>query len=233
MIEYEAVYAARADEYDQLVMAEDSARALERFVTGFAASAGDVCIEVGCGTGRLTRWIARTEKPLSACDAAPAMLRHAKLAAEREGWGDRVDFAVADARALPYAEGTADLVVAGWVIGHFVDFFGEQWPQHAGRAVVELKRIVRAGGKIMLVETMGTGTDRPRPPTSGHDAYYKWLHDEHGFSSAVLRTDYEFGTMHHGGALVRMFFGSAVADAMVASGTSRLVEYTGVWTASV
>jgi SAM-dependent methyltransferase len=71
-------------------------------------------IEVGCGTGRLTRVLASLFGEVIALDRSEPALAEARVAAAREGWGN-VSFCLADAEHADYAAlaaGPLPLVVA-------------------------------------------------------------------------------------------------------------------------
>jgi hypothetical protein len=99
---------------------------------------------------------------------------------------------------------------------------------YATRAVAELRRIVKTGGPVLLIETMGTGVDAPTAPTPQHTDYYDWLAAQ-GFRLRVLRTDYVFRSAAEGRALVDMFFGPQIAGRLSSEPAPRLREFTGVW----
>jgi ubiquinone/menaquinone biosynthesis C-methylase UbiE len=62
---------------------------------------------------------------------------------------DRVSHAVADLTRLPYADAAFDAVVCGWVLEHLPD------PRPGLR---ELTRVLRPGGKLLLMATEDTLT---------------------------------------------------------------------------
>ena len=74
---------------------------------------GKRVLEVGCGTGRLTRWLAARAASVYAFDPDEASIAQARasLAAEHR---DRVRFAVHDAQALDLPRRRFDLALCGW-----------------------------------------------------------------------------------------------------------------------
>ena len=125
-----------ADEYDRL-RSGPSEEALDWLVS---RGATDV-LEIGAGTGILTRLLARRVAHLTAVEPDERM--RAVLAA-----GDtRVEVLAGHAEQIPVASSSVDLVIAqsAW---HWVD---------EARAVPEVARVLRPGGRLALV---WTGPDR-------------------------------------------------------------------------
>jgi len=97
-----------------------------------AAAPGRV-LEVGCGWGELAEWIAReTRAEVVAVDLSPRMV---ELARDRG-----IDASVADVQALPFEDGTFDLVVAAWMLYHVPDL---------DRGLAEIARVLRSGGTFV------------------------------------------------------------------------------------
>ena len=105
-------------------------------------AAGDVrgldVLDLGCGTGRHTAWLAAAGARVTAVDFSEGMLAHARRKTENAG----VRFVVHDLhRPLPFDAGAFDLVVSGLVLEHLSDlqgFFGEAHRvlRSNGRAIV-------------------------------------------------------------------------------------------------
>lgn len=117
-------------------LAED----LEAGLAAMGLAADETVLDIGCGTGNLTRALLRALSPagrVHAVDIAPRMLAVArgKLADHRVSWLQ------ADAARLPLADGRADRVVCFSVWPHF------ERPDTVAR---ELGRVLRPGGWLHI-----------------------------------------------------------------------------------
>jgi ubiquinone/menaquinone biosynthesis C-methylase UbiE len=224
-IDYREIYSRRAEEYDRLVTREDYRGNILQGLAAIRPLSGLKVVELGAGTGRLTRLISPHVQSVLALDRSEHMLRFGQERAGRPGW-----LAVAaDNRRLPLVDGQADLVVAGWSLGHLVGWHEKTWRDEIALALSEMKRMLRPGGTAVILETLGTGQEAPRPPTEGLAAYYAFLEDEHDFSSTWLRTDYRFNSLEEAEQLVRFFFGPELASRIVQEELLILPECTGIW----
>lgn len=112
----------------------------------------DNVLECACGTGLLTAVIAPSCKQLTATDFSEKMLKRAKKKCKKFG---NVQFAQTDILHLPYPDACFDAVVAANVI-HLLD--------EPYRALNELDRVCRAGGRI-IVPTYMNRTDTGKTNT--------------------------------------------------------------------
>ena len=78
---------------------------------------------------------------------------------------------VADHRALPVANQVADISIAGWSLGYCTTWHAKSWHNEIGKALVEMKRVLRPGGTVIILETLGTGSEKPCPPTDALAMY--------------------------------------------------------------
>ncbi len=105
-------------------------------------------LDAACGNGRYSKFLLRHADPdaaITAFDLSPRMLERAR---NRLG-SPRVSHAVADLTRLPYADGSFDAVVCGWVLEHLPD---------PTPGLKELARVLRPGGKLLLLSTEDTLT---------------------------------------------------------------------------
>ena len=107
---------------------------------------GDRWLDVGCGTGELAFLAAETGADVRGCDLAPNLVATAtRQAAER---GLEIPFDVADVEALPYEDGSYDVVTS--CVGAIFA------PDHA-RTAAELARVTAPGGRLALTAWMPEG----------------------------------------------------------------------------
>ena len=108
-------YAARAPIYDEVYLRPERQADLDelrRRIPGWFA--GRSVLEIACGTGYWTQFIAPVSSRMTATDAVAEPLAFARL---RPGVG-RVAFVQADALALPESLGTFNAAFAGLWISH-------------------------------------------------------------------------------------------------------------------
>jgi SAM-dependent methyltransferase len=94
--------------------------------------------------------------------------------ARREGVADRVEVKDGDARRLPFADAAFDVVVSGLALHNIPDAGGRE------QAVREIARVLRPGGRVLLVDI-------------GHTAVYARVLRESGLAD-VRRTPSGVGT---------------------------------------
>lgn len=118
--------------------------ALKRLVLQQAGiSAGDRVLDVGCGTGTLAAAAARRAPgaAITGLDADPAILNQARRRAAREGL--ELGFDEAMSTALPYPDGSFDLVLSTLFFHHLGD-------EDKSRTATEIIRVLRPGGRLVV-----------------------------------------------------------------------------------
>jgi ubiquinone/menaquinone biosynthesis C-methylase UbiE len=220
------IYAQHADKYEELVAREDYQGNIQRKLAGIRALDGLVVFELGAGTGRLTRQMAARADCVYACDGSHHMLDVAADMIKEAGLRN-CHLAVADHRALPVRDGVADVVVSGWSICYTVVWHPRVWQRELGLTLAEMRRVLRPGGTMIILETLGTDQETPHPPEE-LVPYYRYL-SEMGFQYTWIRTDYRFESRVEAEALTRFFFGQPMAGKELDDGRTILPECTGIW----
>lgn len=100
-----------------------------------------VVLDVGCGGGALTRDLAAPRRLVVGTDPSVPQVRRC---ARRRVQG--VTCAAAPAEHLPFADATFDALVSSCTVKH--------WPD-LGRGLAECARVLRPGGRLVLVEIDG------------------------------------------------------------------------------
>jgi ubiquinone/menaquinone biosynthesis C-methylase UbiE len=222
MPSYEETYARHAARYEELVRHEDHGGAVGAFLERALAPRPALVVELGCGTGRVTRLLAARAARVTAYDGSAHMIDFARRACALPN----VSFGVADNGAIPAPDGAADAVVAGWSVGHVTGFFPNAWRAHARRALDEMVRVGKVGAKVVLFETMGTCTDAAGPPNERLRDLYALLEAEYGFRSEVLDTSYAFASAEDAARVLGFFFGDAMRERVLAGGSPVVPEWT-------
>ena len=114
-------------------------------------------IDVGTGVGFTAFAVAPLADDMVATDVTPAMLAEARQIAATRGLAN-VRYALAAAEALPFADGSLDLVTSRTAAHHFQDI---------PRAVAEWRRVLAPDGMLILADTVA-----PEDP-----AIVPWMHD--------------------------------------------------------
>ncbi len=226
MPDHKTVYLSETDRYDRLVTCEDFEGNILKSIEKVTTLIQKDVVEFGAGTGRLTTLLAPFINSIQAFDSSSAMLEVAEKKLRifpNKNWR----LQQADNRTIPVPDQCADIVISGWSICYFASWSGSEWVKDIKKSLSEMKRILRTGGKIILLETMGTGFELPTPPSHLHD-YYQLL-TSFGFKSDWFRTDYKFASLPEAVDLVRFFFGDELAGEVEEKGSLILPECTGIW----
>lgn len=140
-----AMFARIVDRYDLLndLMTLGRHRHWKRVAVHAAGPAGARVLDLGCGTGDLTRELARQGARVAVgADFTPQMLYAARaLAAARGVTATR--FVAADALRLPFADGSFECVTSGFLVRNVSD---------PGQAFREMHRVLAPGGRVVCLE---------------------------------------------------------------------------------
>ena len=147
--------AGRYDLLNSLMSAGLHHRWRERAAEIASPAPGDSVLDVCCGTGDFALELAGRVAPnghVVACDFSEPMLDLAREKAAARG-ADAVRFEWADGLNLPYDADRFDLATVGFGVRNYADL---------DRGLRELNRVLRPGGKLIVLEF----TKPRRPPFS-------------------------------------------------------------------
>lgn len=249
---HEAIYASDRDcaRYDaEICRRQDHAGALLATLRPLVSLTPSTRVgDIGAGTGKLARLLAPHVGSVACFDRSAEALVIARAAHEQEAGGGAAcscSFEVADLRQLPLADGSLDLVVAGWSLSYlkseheewYADgSYGGAWREEVDAALAEMDRVLAEGGVAVVLETQGTAADTPRRAGSHLYAHFR----ECGFEESLVRTDYRFPSRREAVEQLRFFFGKGTAnraEAMLGAaaagseddGAVVVPECTGLW----
>ena len=228
MDHFQNIYANHAEEYDRLVSVEDYQGNLLPAINKVTPLAGKQVVEMGAGTGRVTRLLAPHIKSIHAFDGSEAMIKVAGQSLQAMGVSNwKAD--VADNRSIPLDDDSADIAIEGWSFAHSVAWHPDSWRDEIGAMMSEMERIVRPGGTMILLETLGTGYESPHLPNDGLATLYAWWHWEKGLNSTWVRTDLKYENVEHAAQSLSFFFGDEFGERVRREQLTIIPECTGLW----
>ncbi len=220
------IYQTDGDRYEALIAREDNQGNIEKALDEIVNVNGLDVLDLGTGTGRLAVMLAPRAKSVRAFDVSEEMLRVCRSRFEASvlsNW----QVGIADHRQLPITNNSADLVVSGWSVSYLAVWNNEHTTRELDTWLIEMQRVVRKGGWVVLFESLGTGNESPIR-LAHVESTYQWL-DAVGFQNKWIRTDYQFESVDEAEELSRFFFGDELGDKVRQNNWVILPECTGVW----
>jgi len=126
-------------------------------VLDLAAGTGDITLRLakrmrGKGAG------ADIEGRLVSSDINAAMLKIGEERLTNKGWLKNLEFVIANAEALPFADNSFDLITMA---------FGLRNVTHQDKALAEMARVLKPGGRVLVLEFS-------RPKNAVINRFYDW-----------------------------------------------------------
>jgi ArsR family transcriptional regulator len=123
--------------------------------------------DLGAGEGTLSQLLARTARKVIAIDNSPKMVEFGSKLAKDHGFSN-LEYRLGDIEDPPIAKGTVDLAILSQALHHAI---------HPERAIAAARRILRKGGRIVVLDLLSHGFEKARELYADH-----WL----GFSEVEL-----------------------------------------------
>lgn len=226
MPDLKLIYNSAAERYQALVGQEDYEDNLLQAIVAVDPLKDKDVIELGAGTGRVSALIAPLTGQLVISDISFHMLKFGRDRLAELGLGP-IDASLESHRSLPFADDSADVVIAGWSFCYAALDAEENWQPALESALNEVRRVLRPGGKLILIESLGTGFEEPEAPAVLVD-YLNYL-DNHAFESDWVRTDYCFADREEAVTLTTFFFGEDPLPMWSTESGVIVPECTGLW----
>ncbi len=136
-------------------------------------------LDLGCGTGRNTRYLAKQGFQVMGVDKSPDAIEIARIKSPS------IKFEVADAREIPFPENAFDAVVCTHVIEHHLE-------DEIKKIISEIARVTRKGGLLVLStissrdSAFGTGKRLAENTYIGLDSFWDGGEIHHFFTRTEL-----------------------------------------------
>jgi len=222
---HEEIYNVQSCSYEDMISRQPD---LSECINEIRKVKGLDVLDLGAGSGRLSSFIATESNSLICTDISKSMLDLLDKKLHSNNLCANWTTLVADHRQLPIKDSSIDLVVSGWSICYLTNTNNNDWKENLELIMNELKRVLKSSGTIIIIETLGTGTEVPNPP-SYLTEYYSLLETEYGFSHSWLRTDYQFSSISEAKNHTEFFFGSELARKIDENQWTTVPECAGIW----
>jgi ubiquinone/menaquinone biosynthesis C-methylase UbiE len=116
---------------------------LERILRLARPQPKDTALDVACGPGLLVCALAKRVGRATGIDLTPAMLEQARRTQQEQGLSN-VSWDQGDVSAMPYEDGSFDIVTCRFAFHHFPQPFP---------ILREMRRVCRAGGRIVVADS--------------------------------------------------------------------------------
>ena len=166
-----AVFDSVAGKYDLMndVMSAGIHRAWKNwYVWQTGVKPGEAVLDLAAGTGDITLRLAKRmrgkgagadiEGRLVSSDINAAMLKIGEERLHNKGWLKNLEFVIANAEALPFADNSFDLITMA---------FGLRNVTHQDKALAEMARVLKPGGRVLVLEFS-------RPKNAVISRFYDW-----------------------------------------------------------
>ncbi len=227
MNHYKKIYTSQAQKYHQMIAVEDVDGNLLSVLQQIVPQNHARLLDLGSGTGRIALLMHKMVRQVIALDLNEAMLLEQRK--QQQNIDGCWPIIQGDNRHLPFADNWANVVTAGWAIGHLRGWYAEDWQRQIGMILKDMERVVLPGGSLVIIETLTTGALEPTPPTPRLAEYYGWLEETWGYKRKTIQTDYQFASVDEAVSKTEFFFGPDLAELIRQNQWSRLPEWTGIW----
>jgi SAM-dependent methyltransferase/uncharacterized protein YbaR (Trm112 family) len=161
-----------AAEYDETTGPGQRHTAIElgAIVSALRPRRGEILLDLGAGTGRLTLDLARGGASVVAVDLSPISLQMNRQKCQEAGIDGRVLHVVADACRLPVRTSIIDKLASGEMLEHISPH------DERKRCIEEIHRVIRPGGRMAMTVYNYSWSLRqrgaPREGSHGDDFYF-------------------------------------------------------------
>ena len=226
--DYDHLFADQAEKYDLFVSAEDFQGNLLQTIKKIGRLTREQTVaDLGTGTGRIAILLAPIVRHVYGIEPVGGMLRVAESKKQRFGIKN-VDFLPGEHRDLPLPNNSIDLIIEGWAFLRAFCFAYPEWRSEFEAIVLEMKRILRPRGTVILIETMGSLHIWDEVPIRTAELY-DYFEKQLGLKKIIIRTDYKFSNIEQAVDLGTFFFGDETGAEIQQIGELIIPEATAIW----
>jgi SAM-dependent methyltransferase len=221
------IYKAHSIEYDELVNHEDYKNNIKKTLNSLFSFKQKTICEYGCGTGRLTKLYIEMANKAYCYDREQHMLDRFKQNLINNM--HKISVGTLDNLSKPIILEGIDIIIEGWSFGHAIVENKDKIEETISTIVNNCETVLANSGDIIFIETLGSNSTKPRPPSVTLSTFYEILEHKYNFKKEIIETDYKFKNVEEAKRIFTFFFGNEIAKGIEESNSPIIKEYTGIW----
>jgi hypothetical protein len=221
------IYKNYAQQYDELIQAEDYRHNLYNFLIENFDWNNKTVYEAGIGTGRLSNFFISEIKYLYGFDREQHMLDQCSQNLKNNK--TKFTLKIGDNLELPIIEDKVDVFIEGWSFGHTIVENKNSIEQTTEDLLHRINTILNSIGDIFIIETLGTNTEEPHLNNEPLQKFFDLLENKYSFRKSVINTSYKFTDYTTAARVLGFFFGPDMENDIRKERKTIVPEYTGVW----
>jgi len=221
------IYNNHSLKYDELVTHEDYNNNHSNYLLEKFNFNSKTIIELGVGTGRVTKIFAELSQRVFCYDKSLHMLDKAKI--NLSHYKSKIEFSQYDNLNITKINKKADIVIEGWSLGHSIIENQEEIEAITNKLYSDCISLINKNGVIIIIETLGTNVTNASAPSKSLQKFYQLLVNSYGFSKKTIRTDYSFKSNEEAKRIMDFFFGNKIGDRINFIEKGVVKEFTGIW----
>ena len=150
-------------QYDELVNHEDYNNNLSNYLLEKFNFNGKTIIELGVGTGRVTKIFAERAQSIFCYDKSQHMLNKAKINLNHHT--SKIEFSQCDNYNIKKIKEKTDIVIEGWSFGHSISENQKDIETLTNRLYSDCVNLLNKNGIIIIIETLGTNVTNASAPS--------------------------------------------------------------------
>lgn len=191
------------DYYEIFSIAEDGENKVANYLKKFVVD--KIVLDAGCGTGKFLPSLESTSYKYIGIDLSHNQLKKAKEKSQK----NNSVFIRSDLSKIELENNSVDLIISTWVLGTITDI------NDRNKCLSELKRILKPGGQILLVEN-DEGSEfeeiRNRNNDNRTRDYNNWILSNDFVVSKQFDTYFLFNSMEEAKKSFEVIYGEPIAN---------------------
>lgn len=203
------------DYYEIFSQAEDYENKVADYLKEI--SKDKIVLDAGCGTGKFLNVLENNASKYIGIDLSNDQLSKAKVKSVKKN----SEFICSNLSKIPLEDNSIDLIVSSWVLGTITDI------QERSKAISELKRLLKLGGIIILVENAENSEFemiRDRDKDTRTKKYNDWILRNDFVLDCKFNTYFRFKSLDEAKKCFEVIYGSKIASKILSGKLNHIIN---------